>query len=845
MKNEFYLVNNITAFFADIRIVLPFNAHSKKTTMKRHLSPSLVLFVLFVASLFFQNGKVHAQIANWDVHALTGGASNYGPSPLSPTFTASNVTVGGLTRGSGVTQSGTAAARGWGGTGWSIVDTTNAISNNQFFTFTVVANSGYTISLTAIDTFDYRRSATGPAYALVQYQINSGSFVSIGVDTFSSTSSSGASIGSKDLSSISALQNIPSTSVITFRFVPFGATAAGGTFYIFSKANNTLSDFSLKGTVAVATSNTITTGAVTTTPFALANCSATASGSVAFTSVGTFTSGNVYTAQLSNASGSFASPVNIGTLSSTASGSQSISITIPAGTPTGSGYLIQVISSNPGVTGTASSAFTINQSGVCSTASTDYFRSVTDGNWNSTSTWQSSPDNTTWISATAVPDSAANTITIRNGDTVTVSASVTAADQLVVATGGTLSISAGKTITITNGAGTDLDVFGTVTNAGAMVTTGASVIFEANSFYNHTAAVASLIPAATWNSSSTCTVSGMTTSGTAPTAAGLKQTFGNFVWNCSGQTAFININDTLFGTTGTLSMQASGASSGLGLNSTPGTTRVYNFGAITVSGGILELSFLGATGTVGQTVANVSGDVNVNGTGYLALAVEGTSITTSLNQGIYASILTIGGNLNVNTSSGAKFANAGSHYSMIIFTKNGTQNYTNSAVVSSTDNYGVDYAITPNSTLALQSRLSLDGTYLGQLSVSGTINLGTQIVSDSTTNISATSQIPADFILSGNTTASVSATMVKDSNFIVVSSTNGFTKGMSITGTNIPTNTFVADTVSGSKIVLTKKAIGSGTNIVTGTATCKVITANAGGLMYTAASGSVSQYRRL
>jgi hypothetical protein len=60
-------------------------------------------------------------------------------------------------------------------------------------------------------------------------------------------------------------------------------------------------------------------------------------------------SANIFTAQLSNASGSFASPTAIGTLTSTNSGT--ISATIPAGTPAGTGYRIRVVSSNPSITG--------------------------------------------------------------------------------------------------------------------------------------------------------------------------------------------------------------------------------------------------------------------------------------------------------------------------------------------------------------------------------------------------------------------------------------------------------------------------------------------------------------
>jgi len=107
-------------------------------------------------------------------------------------------------------------------------------------------------------------------------------------------------------------------------------------------------------------SNTITTGTVSAPPFTV-TCSTGASGTVTFTSTDPFTS-NTYTAQLSDASGSFASPVDIGTLVSDAN-SGTINITIPPATPTGAGYLIRVVSSNPVVIGTSSAPFTINLSG--------------------------------------------------------------------------------------------------------------------------------------------------------------------------------------------------------------------------------------------------------------------------------------------------------------------------------------------------------------------------------------------------------------------------------------------------------------------------------------------------
>lgn len=72
--------------------------------------------------------------------------------------------------------------------------------------------------------------------------------------------------------------------------------------------------------------------------------------SVPFTSTGTFTAGNVYTAQLSDATGSFASPTAIGTLTSTAN-TGTISAVVPGSTPAGNAYRIRVISSTPSTVG--------------------------------------------------------------------------------------------------------------------------------------------------------------------------------------------------------------------------------------------------------------------------------------------------------------------------------------------------------------------------------------------------------------------------------------------------------------------------------------------------------------
>jgi hypothetical protein len=90
---------------------------------------------------------------------------------------------------------------------------------------------------------------------------------------------------------------------------------------------------------------TVSTGTISGSPFC-----AGSSVSVPYNTYTTFNGGNTFTAQLSDASGSFSSPATLGTVSSTSSGT--INGTIPTNTSTGSGYRIRVVSDNPSYTGT-------------------------------------------------------------------------------------------------------------------------------------------------------------------------------------------------------------------------------------------------------------------------------------------------------------------------------------------------------------------------------------------------------------------------------------------------------------------------------------------------------------
>ena len=201
--------------------------------MRKILSFSVLILFLFSIKNF-------GQIVAWDVN----GQSAYGTSPLTATTVAANVTTGGLTRGGGVTTSGTAALNAWGGNGWASTSAAG-ITGNQFVTFTITANAGYSVSFSSFNLY-YRRSSTGPTNGLLQYQIGSGVFTNLATLSFSTSTSTGGAISPVDLTGVSGLQNVPSTSSVTFRIIPYGATGSSGTWYVYDTSGN---DLSLTGTV--------------------------------------------------------------------------------------------------------------------------------------------------------------------------------------------------------------------------------------------------------------------------------------------------------------------------------------------------------------------------------------------------------------------------------------------------------------------------------------------------------------------------------------------------------------------------------------------------------------------
>jgi len=157
-----------------------------------------------------------------------------------------------------------------------------------------------------------------------------------------------------------------------------GAVAVNGSAASGKVTSDVVSSFS---PFTLAEANTITTGAIAGSPFCPGEPV-----TVPFTSTGTFNSGNVYTAQLSDKNGSFGAAKNIGTLSST-SNAGNISGAFPTTSKAGTKYRIRVISNHPVVTGsnngvnlsvTACAAPTgITSTGITQTKATITWNTVT------------------------------------------------------------------------------------------------------------------------------------------------------------------------------------------------------------------------------------------------------------------------------------------------------------------------------------------------------------------------------------------------------------------------------------------------------------------------------------
>jgi len=215
----------------------------------------------------------------------------------------------------------------------------------------------------------------------------------------------------------------------TYQLLPGTLTVGSQSFTHNADATKAVTFNYANSTVTVGTA-TITTGTVTPTTY----CAGT-SVSVPFTTTGTLT--GTYTAQLSDANGSFASPVAIGT-----GPASPISATISGGTAGGTGYRIRVVSLTIPITGsdngsniaitTAPNAGTLSgTNAICSNGSTTF---ITNGDTGGTFT--------SGTPAVATVDAATGLITPLTAGTSLIT-------YIVTGTGGCANATATRTVTVT------------------------------------------------------------------------------------------------------------------------------------------------------------------------------------------------------------------------------------------------------------------------------------------------------------------------------------------------------------------------------------------------------------
>ncbi|MBS1741706.1 MAG: hypothetical protein JST81_01620 [Bacteroidetes bacterium] len=298
-----------------------------------------------------------------------------------------------------------------------------AVTNNDYFEFSITPKPGDTLALREIDGFVGNNTHVQVPGVSSQfaYSTDGINFTLIGVPLTNSTDGIGFYLGN-----IAALQNIPGGNTITFRYYASGPAASADWGFISTQPGK----FGLSVTGRSVFSNKVITSPVIPNgaDFVLSDCLVSPGGSINFTSTGNFLPGNQYKVELGKMyqpgpnNYLFLDPVVVGTLNSY-DNSGTINFSIPAGTATDY-YVLRISSTQPPVIGTYSQGFTINAP-QCHSLATDRFRTKISGDWSSPSTWQSSSDNgNTWIDATLAPDDFSNQVEIADGHTIDISSMV-------------------------------------------------------------------------------------------------------------------------------------------------------------------------------------------------------------------------------------------------------------------------------------------------------------------------------------------------------------------------------------------------------------------------------------
>ncbi len=395
--------------------------------------------------------------------------------------------------------------------------------------------------------------------------------------------------------------------------------------------------------------------------------------------------------------------------------------------------------------------------------------------------------------ATNIPSETENQILISNNTAVTFNSSgastisingATLTNNISIASGSTLTLGATVSLTYASTASQRGDISGTLNvntsstfntsalgstivtvsstgivnqNGGTLTTSAATFVFGAGSNYYH-AINGGTVPTAAWNATSTCNITGTTT--TNPT--GTSGTFGHFTWNNAGQTS----------ATGTIA----GALTIAGNLSVSAGTMHFNGFTVNVAGDVTN------NGTI--TTTSASSTLNMNGSGVQTISGSGTWTTGTAGRLL---------NLTINNNSGA---NPAMNLNMNVAVQ--TALNLTAGILGGSGTLTIGIPATTVTTTRTAGSLSnvpafnfTSGAYAITYNGGGAINTGNEVPLSST---------PTNGALTVNT-ANTNVTLSADANIGTLTTSlasntfnvNGFTLGLSGTPALSNTGTFTAN----------------------------------------------------
>ena len=332
------------------------------------------------------------------------------------------------------------------------------------------------------------------------------------------------------------------------------------------------------------------------------------------------------------------------------------------------------------------------------------FRSHTTGNWSDVNAWERY-DGATWVNPAPSTPVGTETITIQSTHTMTVDATVSS-------------------------------ISGYIKNQGVLTIGTGSLSFSTGT-YEH-AINGGTIPTATWNTGSTCLVTGATT--TSPSNGG--QSFSNFTWKCASQSASLNLltavgtytfsKDFTVSNTGTGRFQFGIAAAG-----TIGSHNVLTVnigGNLIVDGSVSDATDMvsvtsnGSSNNYTDNIINVTGNVTVTGNNS-NVAWTNFSPSRGSQGGTGTTVWNLSGDFSMSNATTQNSNNAGAKF---VFAKSGTQILTFSNVTAAGAS---NYTVNSGSTLDVGSSV-LSGT--GSFILSSGAGLATAHSSGINGNITCT-----------------------------------------------------------------------------------------------------------